>query len=133
LIVAPCANSAGGPVKEAVMTRLNTRVIALGALSAVPFLNAVPAYAGPCTAEITTFETQVHQSGNKPHVGPYLRQSVGAQMSQQPTPETVKRAEAQAQTAFNAAMARAKQLDTRGDGAGCMRALTAAKDMYNLQ
>jgi hypothetical protein len=115
------------------MTRLKTCVIALGALSAVPVLNAVPAYAGPCTAEITAFEARVRQSGNKPDAGPYLRQSVGAQMSRQPTPDSVKRAETQAQTAFDAAMARAKQLDARGDGAGCIRALTAAKDMYNLQ
>jgi len=29
-------------------------------------------------------------------------------------------------------MARAKRLDARGDRAGCTRALTAAKRMYNL-
>ncbi|HEY2756201.1 MAG TPA: hypothetical protein VGJ01_10730 [Pseudolabrys sp.] len=133
MIVAPIASSAGSPVKEAAMTALKTCVIALGALAAGPVLNAVPAYAGPCTADIAAFEGQVRQSGNKPDAGPYLSQSVGAQMSRQPTPDSVKRAEAQAQTAFDAAMARAKQLDARADGAGCTRALSAAKQRYNLQ
>ena len=50
----------------------------------------------------------------------------------QPTPGSVKRAEARAQASFDAAMARAKRLDARGDRAGCMRALAAAKRMYNL-
>jgi hypothetical protein len=115
------------------MTKVKSCVTALGALAVVSLLSAVPAYAGPCTAEITAFEAQVRQSGNKPNAGPYLRQSVGAQLSRQPTPDSVKRAEAQAQAAFDAALARAKQLDARGDGAGCTRALTAAKQMYNLQ
>ncbi len=90
-------------------------------------------HAGPCSDAIATFETAVHQSSSKPDAGPFLRQSRAAQMSRQPTPDTIKQAEAQAQAAFDAAMARAKQLDARGDRAGCTRALSDAKGMYNLQ
>ena len=38
-----------------------------------------------------------------------------------------------AQAIFAATLARAKRLDARGNRAGCTRALSAAKDMYNLQ
>jgi hypothetical protein len=114
------------------MASLKGCAIALAAFAAMPVVNVVPAYAGPCTAEITAFEARVHQSAGKPDAGPYLRQSVGAQMSRQPTPDSVKHAEAEAQAAFDTTLARAKRLDARGDGAGCTRALTAAKRMYNL-
>jgi hypothetical protein len=57
-------------------------------------------------------------------------QSLAAQLDRQPTPGSVKRAEERAQASFDAAMARAKRLDARGDRTGCTRALTAAKRMY---
>jgi hypothetical protein len=44
----------------------------------------------------------------------------------------VKRAEERAQATFPATLARAKRLDAKGNRAGCMRALAAAKRMYNL-
>ena len=59
-------------------------------------------------------------------------QSIGAQVDRQPTPASMKRAEQRAQASFNAAMARAKRLDARGNRSGCMRALSAAKRMYSL-
>jgi hypothetical protein len=102
-------------------------------VAAVLAYDAAPARAGSCGEEITAFETAVRQSNGKPDAGPFLRQSVGAQMARQPTLETIKRAEAQAQASFDAAVARAKELDTRGDQAGCAKALGTAKDMYNLQ
>jgi len=60
-------------------------------------------------------------------------QSIGAQLDRQPTPASVKRADGRAQASFDAAIARAKRLDARGDRAGCMRALTGTKRMYNLE
>jgi hypothetical protein len=91
------------------------------------------AQAGPCGLAIAQFEQAVLQSANKPDVGPMARQSIGAQLDHQPTPGSVARAEARAQTTFEASLARAKRLDARGDRAGCTRALAAAKRMYNLQ
>lgn len=96
-------------------------------------LGTAPVDAGPCSKEITTFEMAVRQSKGKPDAGPFLRQSVGAQMTRQPTPESIKRAEAQAQASFDAVLSQAKEMDVRGDQAGCARALGTAKDMYNLQ
>jgi hypothetical protein len=60
------------------------------------------------------------------------RQSIGAQIDRQPTPASVKRAQERAQSTFAAALARAKRLDAQGNRAGCTRALTAAKRMYNF-
>jgi hypothetical protein len=96
-------------------------------------LGIAPASAGPCSSEIAAFEAAVRQSSGKPDAGPFLRQSIGAQTGRQPTPDSIKRAEEQAQAAFDATIVRAKRMDDRGDRAGCTRALTAAKEMYNLQ
>ena len=95
-------------------------------------LSVASAHAGPCTTQISQFEQAVRQSANNPGAGPMAPQSIGAQIDRQPTPGSVKRAEERAQAAFNAALARAKRLDARGDRAGCRRALATAKGMYNL-
>jgi hypothetical protein len=91
------------------------------------------AYAGPCSSAIAQFEQSVRQSANKPDAGPTAPQSIGAQLDRQPTPDSVARAEARAQTTFEASLARAKRFDARGNRAGCTRALAAARRMYNLQ
>lgn len=96
-------------------------------------LGVAPAHAGPCTSQIAQFEQAVRQSAGNPNAGPMAPQSIGAQVGQQPTPGSVKQADARAQAAFDATMARAKRLDARGNRAGCTRALVAAKRMYNLK
>ena len=96
-------------------------------------LGVVPAQAGPCTSQIAQFEQAVRQSAGNPNAGPMAPQSIGAQLDRQPTPGSVQRAEQSAQAAFDAAMARAKERDASGDRAGCRRALTSAKRMYNLK
>jgi hypothetical protein len=90
------------------------------------------AQAGPCTTAIAQFEQAVRQSAGNPNAGPMAPQSIGAQLDRQPTPGSVQRAEERAQATFASTMARAKRLDGRGDRAGCTRALTAAKRMYNF-
>jgi len=110
------------------MNRRFTVVVAGAAL----VLCAASAHAGPCSSKIALFEKAVRQSANNPDAGPMAPQSIAAQLDRQPTPASVKRAEERAQASFNAAMARAKRLDARGDRSGCTRALTAAKRMYNL-
>jgi hypothetical protein len=96
-------------------------------------LLSTTAHAGPCSNAIAQFEQAVRQSANKPDAGPTARQSIGAQLDRQPTPESIARAEARAQTTFEASLARAKRFDARGNSAGCTRALAAARRMYNLQ
>jgi hypothetical protein len=95
-------------------------------------LGIASAHAGPCTPAIAEFEQAVRQSAGNPNAGPMAPQSIGAQLDRQPTPASMKRAKERAQATFAATMARAKRLDARGDRAGCTRALTAAKRMYNF-
>ena len=75
----------------------------------------------------------MQQSAGKPDAGPFGPQSIGAQIDRQPTPASVKRAKKRAQSIFAATLARAKRLDAQAILPGCTRALSAAKDMYNLQ
>jgi len=91
------------------------------------------AHAGPCSAAIARFEQAVRQSANNPDAGPIAPQSIGAQLDREPTPASIKRAEARARTAFAAALARAKRLDARGNRSGCKRALAEARRRYELQ
>jgi hypothetical protein len=109
-----------------------SRRIAAAFFILVLTLSIAPAHAGPCTAEIAQFQRAVRQSAGKPGAGPMAPQSIDAQLDRQPTPASIRRAEKRAQAKFAATMARAMRLDARGDRAGCMRALSAAKDMYNL-
>jgi hypothetical protein len=96
-------------------------------------LNVASVHAGPCTADIARFELAVRQSAGKPDAGPFAPQSIGAQIDHQPTPASIKRAEKRARAIFAATLARAKRLDARSNRAGCTQALSAARDMYNLQ
>jgi hypothetical protein len=101
-------------------------------LCAVLCLYTTVAQAGPCSEDIAQFETAVRQSAGDPNAGLMARQSVGAQLNHQPTPESLKRAQDRLQAKYSAVMARAKRLDAKGDRAGCSRALSVAKRMYIL-
>jgi hypothetical protein len=94
-------------------------------------LSAAPVQAGPCSLEIAQFEQAVRASVGNPNAGPYGRQTVAAQLGEQPTPASIRRAQRQAQATFRATLAHAKRLDARGDD-GCFQALRMARDMYNL-
>jgi hypothetical protein len=111
---------------------MNGRVTAAFVVGATLGLGVPSAQAGPCSKEIAEFEQAVRESKNNPNAGPVAPQSIGAQLDRQPTPGSVKRAEQRAQAAFEAALARAKRLDARGDRAGCTRGLADAKNMYIL-
>jgi hypothetical protein len=112
--------------------KMNHRLTVVLILGVTMCLSIAPAYSGPCSSEISQFESAVRQSAGNPNAGPTLPQSVGAQLGHQPTPGDMKRAEKQAERMFERALARAKTLDRRGDRAGCTRALADAKDMYIL-
>jgi hypothetical protein len=111
---------------------MSRHVTAAFIVASVFGLGVASAYAGPCSSKIAQFEQAVRQSANNPNAGPFGPQSIGAQLGQQPTPGTVKQADARAQATFDATMTRAKRLDARGNRDGCTRALAAAKRMYNL-
>ena len=113
-------------------TKMNHRFTVILILGATMCSSVAPAYSGPCSSEISQFETAVRQSAGNPNAGPTLPQSVGAQLDRQPTPASIKRAQKQAKRLFERTLARAKRLDGRGDRAGCTRALAEAKDRYIL-
>ena len=107
-----------------------TRATILAALS-FGFSHGI-AMAGPCTDDIAKFEATVRKDASNPADGPTTAQSVGAQLSHQPTPESIKQAEQRAQRGFNAVLTRAKELDQAGDSA-CKQALADAKLMYETK
>ena len=102
------------------------------AIMAAAIAGLSSAQAGPCSPAIAQFEQAVRQSAGNPNAGPVAPQSLGAQLDREPTPASIRRAQARARSAFRAALGRAKRLDARGDRAGCTAALARAEDMYNL-
>jgi hypothetical protein len=111
---------------------VNRSMIAAIVTSAALCLGLVSAQAGPCSLEIAQFEQAVRASAGNPNAGPYGRQTIGAQLGQQPTPASIRRAQRRAQAQFAATLVHAKRLDARGDD-GCFQALRQARDMYNLR
>jgi hypothetical protein len=111
-------------------TTMNRRGLAGLILGATLGLTLASAQAGPCTQEIAQFEAAVRASKSTPGAGPGAPQSIGAQLEHQPTPQSVKEAEARAQTGFEAVLARAKALDAEGNRDACMKALSDAKLIY---
>jgi hypothetical protein len=91
------------------------------------------AHAGPCADAIVRLESQLRQSEQNPATGPTAAQSVGAQLSRQPTAESVKRAREQAQANFASSLDRAKALDAEGKTAECMQAVETARLKLELR
>jgi len=112
---------------------MSSRISAASIIVAILGLGIVAAEAGPCTKQIAAFEQSVRASGKNPDAGPTARQTIGAQLGRQPTRSSVKQAEAGAQNRFEGALARAKALDAQGKRAECMRALSKAKSLFDLQ
>jgi hypothetical protein len=111
---------------------MNRCIAAVSIAALVLGLGVASAHAGPCSSQIVQFEKAVRQSAGNPGAGPTAPQSIGAQLGQQPTPGSVKRADERAQTTFDAALARAKRLDAQGNRTGCRRALAQAKRLYDF-
>jgi hypothetical protein len=110
------------------MPRQMPRHALVGILLSAFLLGSAPAHAGPCTAAIARFENLIGRSQASSEIAPSAPQTVGAQLGHQPTPASVGRAEKRAQSNLDAALARAKTLDARGNRA-CRKALKQAKLM----
>jgi hypothetical protein len=109
------------------------RTPAIVVIAATLALGTVSANAGPCGADIAQFENTVRNSAGNPDAGPMGPQTIGAQLGHEPTPESIKRAETQAETRFKSTLARAKALDAQGKDAECTQALGDARLMFNAQ
>jgi hypothetical protein len=91
------------------------------------------ACAGPCSAQIAEVERHIKRAPPGPDSGPTAPQSVGAQLHHQPTPGSVETAESKARHTADAALDRARTADAAGDAKACTKALTEAKELYDLE
>jgi hypothetical protein len=85
------------------------------------------AHSGPCTSQIEELERQIGHVSSSAKSGPTAPQSIEAQLHHQPTPETVRNAEREANAHAAAALQRARQADTDDNPAACAKALDEAK------
>ena len=106
---------------------MKSAAIALCLLSGTVF-----AHAGPCATDIAGIENALRSAASS-LVRPSGRQTVGAQLGHQPTPQSVMAAQQQARAGLDAALARAKALDARGQDAECAQAVREAKLILGLQ
>ena len=90
-------------------------------------LGVTPGHASPCGDEIARLENILSQSKNDPAIGPTAPQSVDAQLGYQPTPDSVRRADAEARARFAAVLNRAKAFDAEGKTKECMDLVATAK------
>jgi hypothetical protein len=100
-------------------------------LIALAFLafSGAAASAGPCTSEIDKIEKAV--SAPNSMFGPTARQTVGAQDSHQPTPESMARAEKRADTHYDDVLAEAKKLDA-ANNAKCQEVVAKVKELVGM-
>ena len=84
------------------------------------------AVASPCSDEIK-LEQAIQQSGNNPAAAPTARQSVGAQLGYQPTPESVRDAELASKKRLVAILNRAKAFAAKGKSKKCMELVATAR------
>lgn len=112
------------------MSKRHTRAIPI--VCAMLCVSISVAQAGPCSASIAQFEKAIRDSAGNPYAGLQAPQSVAAQLDRQPTPASLKQAQDRLKSKFSATMARARQLDAKGDRAGCTSALSQARRMYIL-
>jgi hypothetical protein len=83
------------------------------------------AHASACSAEIAQLEKAI--PANNPAAAPTAPQSIGAQLGHQPTPESMRRAEAASTTGLDDILNRAKALDAEGKTKECMDLVATAK------
>lgn len=97
---------------------------------AVAGIGAQAAQAGLCTAEIARFEVSMNKAEASGDV-PSGTESIGAKLSHQPTPESMKLATEAAEAHLADVLAHAKDLDARGDDAACMKLLKDAELIFD--
>jgi hypothetical protein len=85
--------------------------------------------AGPCTSEIDKIEKAV--SAPNSMFGPTARQTVGAQDSREPTPQSIARAEKKADTHYQDVLNEAKALDA-ANNPKCQDVVKKVKDLVGM-
>jgi hypothetical protein len=100
-------------------------------LAALAFLalSGVAASAGPCTSEIDKIEKAVNAPNST--FDPTARQTIGAQDSHQPTPQSMARAEKKADTHYQDVLNEAKALDA-ANNPKCQEVVKKVKDLVGM-
>jgi hypothetical protein len=88
-------------------------------LVAIALTYPVVAHAASCREQIARAEAQLRQG--EPQAT--LPESTAAKLHHQPTPETVEKAQTEADNELKAALARARKLDSEGKDSECVAAL----------
>jgi hypothetical protein len=83
------------------------------------------AHASACGEEIAQLEKAISEKSAA--AAPTAPQSIGAQLGHQPTPESMRRAEAAATTGVDDILNRAKTLDAEGKTKECMDLVATAR------
>ena len=99
-------------------------------VGAVLGLGVANAQAGPCSTEIAKIEQAVNQPNSQ--FAPTARQSIGAQIDRQPTPESVARAEQKADTHYFEVLNKAKALDA-ANNPDCKKVVDEVKLLVGMQ
>ena len=95
-------------------------------------LHAASATAGPCGAQIATFQQSLQQLATRdPDSVGTAPQSIGAQLEHQPTLKSVERAKIQARTGIANILSRAERLDAEGRQKECLGAIETARLLLN--
>jgi hypothetical protein len=112
------------------MTRKVIGALAIIAIAST--FRVAMATAGPCAGEIADIRSSLSRDkiGDPSFVGT-APQSIGAQLSHQPTRESVERAKKQAQTQILAVVTQAEAFDSEGKRSECRHALAIAKLLLN--
>jgi hypothetical protein len=100
-------------------------------LVAVAFfiLSGTAASAGPCTSEIDKIEKAV--SAPNSMYGPTARQSIGAQDSREPTPQSIAQAQKRADAHYQDVLNQAKALDA-ANNPKCQEVVKQVKDLVGM-
>jgi hypothetical protein len=95
-------------------------------------LDMASAHTDTCSEEIARVEALADQSMGNPIAKPTISQSVDAQLHHQPTRESVRRAEENAQSMFATILAHAKMLEADGKTVECIQSVAEAKRLLRI-
>jgi hypothetical protein len=98
-------------------------VLAIAAM----ILWGLPAAAGSCSEEINRLESRLRDAKTNPADQPTGEQSIGAQLSHQPTPESMAQADIAADERVQAVLSRAKAFDAEHKQHECLATVEEAK------
>ena len=99
---------------------------------AVIGVDTASAHVGACSDEIARLEALVDQSMGTPVVKPMSRQSIDAQLHHQPTQDSVRRAEENAQGRFEEILERAKIMNADGQTTECIQSVAEVKRLLGI-